>query len=158
MRMFTDCLLAGVVLLGVLLISRPWRTIYLALPFAALCALVVAGGLFWQRRLQANTASEQQLIEKLPAPKKNEYITSTQCRSCHPDQYASWHRSFHRTMTQAATPDVIRGDFNDVRLKFDGDEYHMQRRGNEFWAELVDPDWRMVFALRQDAYERGNAA
>ena len=28
------------------------------------------------------------------------YVSSNACLSCHPDQYSSWHRSYHRTMTQ----------------------------------------------------------
>ena len=32
------------------------------------------------------------------------YVTSNSCRACHPGNYASWHASFHRTMTQVATP------------------------------------------------------
>ena len=29
--------------------------------------------------------------------------SSDACRACHPSEYASWHRSYHRTMTQPAT-------------------------------------------------------
>ena len=32
------------------------------------------------------------------------YVSSTACRACHPAQYDAWHGSFHRTMTQVATP------------------------------------------------------
>ena len=28
------------------------------------------------------------------------YVSSRTCRACHPSQYASWHASYHRTMTQ----------------------------------------------------------
>jgi hypothetical protein len=31
------------------------------------------------------------------------YVTSNTCRACHPGNYASWHTSFHRSMTQVAT-------------------------------------------------------
>ena len=27
------------------------------------------------------------------------YVSSNACRACHPSEYASWHASFHRTMT-----------------------------------------------------------
>ena len=36
------------------------------------------------------------------------YVTSETCRSCHPSQYDTWYGSFHRTMTQVATPDTVR--------------------------------------------------
>jgi len=155
--MFTEWLLAGLILLGALLLGRPWRTLYLLLPLCGLFLLLAAGGFYWQSRLRANESSQGRLHERLPTARTNDYVSSANCRACHPDQYASWHRSYHRTMTQPASPDVTRGEFNEVRLQFDGDDYHLQRRGNEFWAEMVDPDWRLVFALRQAAYERGES-
>jgi hypothetical protein len=70
------------------------------------------------------------------------YVSSRTCRSCHPSQYASWHRSYHRTMTQLATPETVRADFAGVTVT--GVQDHavtLTRRGREFWAELDDPDW-----------------
>jgi len=43
------------------------------------------------------------------------YAGSGACRRCHQDHYRSWHRTFHRTMTQAASPDdvgAVLGDFS----------------------------------------------
>src|SRR5689334_16782568 len=34
------------------------------------------------------------------------YVGSKACRPCHEDQFASWHRSYHRTMTQMAAADT----------------------------------------------------
>src|ERR1700741_2882696 len=28
------------------------------------------------------------------------YVSSRACKACHPEEYGSWHRSYHRTMTQ----------------------------------------------------------
>jgi CelD/BcsL family acetyltransferase involved in cellulose biosynthesis len=47
-----------------------------------------------------------------------EWTGSTTCESCHPDHYASWHRTFHRTMTQEATPETVLGAFDGRRLVF----------------------------------------
>jgi len=52
------------------------------------------------------------------------YVTSTACQACHPSQYASWHRSYHRTMTQVATAESIAARFDDV----------LERRGREIWS------------------------
>src|SRR5438552_94192 len=30
------------------------------------------------------------------------YVGSKSCQECHEDQFQSWHRSYHRTMTQVA--------------------------------------------------------
>lgn len=62
------------------------------------------------------------------------------CRSCHPSEHASWHQSFHRTMTQLATPDSVRGPFDGVRLEVEGRSVELSRRGDELWARLPDPD------------------
>jgi predicted CXXCH cytochrome family protein len=35
------------------------------------------------------------------------YVGSGACRSCHPSEYASWSRTYHRTMTQRATPETM---------------------------------------------------
>src|SRR5262245_22383621 len=70
------------------------------------------------------------------------YVSSRTCRSCHPSQYASWHRSYHRTMTQLATPETVRAAFSGVTVA--GVQDHpiaLTRRGRELWAEFDDPDW-----------------
>src|ERR1700681_1615138 len=70
------------------------------------------------------------------------YVTSQTCRACHPGQYETWHGSYHRTMTQRATPATVVADFNDafVDAANDGRAMRLERRGTEFWAELDDPD------------------
>lgn len=44
------------------------------------------------------------------------YTGSAACQECHKDEYASWHRSYHRTMTQFPAPDTVKADFNNVIL------------------------------------------
>lgn len=67
------------------------------------------------------------------------FVSSRSCRSCHPGEYASWHRTFHRTMTQPATPQAVVPDWNDVTLSSRGRTYRLFRRGDEFWVDMVDP-------------------
>ena len=50
------------------------------------------------------------------------YSTSDACRSCHPNEYASWYASYHRTMTRPATPENVFGDFDDVVAQARGHE------------------------------------
>ena len=70
------------------------------------------------------------------------YVSSATCRSCHPSQYATWHGSFHRTMTQVATPESVRADFDQVVVDaVHGRPMRLERRGDEFWAEFDDPGW-----------------
>lgn len=67
------------------------------------------------------------------------YVSSTTCRACHPHQYATWHDSYHRQMTQRAGPDSVLGDFDDVTLTRFGKTWQLQRKGDEFWIEMDDP-------------------
>lgn len=53
------------------------------------------------------------------------YVSSKTCRSCHPGEYASWHHSFHRTMSQVASPETVLGDFDDVELTYHGWTYRL---------------------------------
>ena len=70
------------------------------------------------------------------------YVSSHACRACHPSEYASWHRSYHRTMTQVATPEAVAARFDNVRVdQVPGRPMLLSRAGNELWAEFDDPDW-----------------
>lgn len=72
------------------------------------------------------------------------FVTSGACRSCHPAEYSSWHASFHRRMTQAATlqnvaaPGLRQG--GRLRVETTGRTVELFGRGDELWARLPDPD------------------
>ena len=66
------------------------------------------------------------------------YVSSRTCRACHPSQYASWHASYHRTMTQVATPQSVATSFDGVRVE--AGSMALERRGDQLWAEFDDPD------------------
>ena len=71
----------------------------------------------------------------------DEYVSSQTCRSCHPREYDSWHDSYHRTMTQIATPESVVPVFDDVHIgNVYGSEVFLERRGEEFFATFDDPD------------------
>ena len=120
--------------------------------------LLLAGGLagiyWWETRLDQRVKSVAQLI--VPHQERpGGYVSSVNCQSCHPDQYASWHRSYHRTMTQIPSPESMRGDFNNMQLTLDGYEYRLERRGEEFWVDMVDPDWKFEQVQKMEEYLRG---
>jgi len=62
---------------------------------------------------------------------------SAACRRCHAEQYASWRRTFHRTMTTEAAPASVRGDFSGQTLHHEGVEARMDRD--------ADGGFRMTF-------------
>jgi predicted CXXCH cytochrome family protein len=81
------------------------------------------------------------------------YVSSSACRSCHPGAYDSWHASFHRTMTQVATPQTVVAPFDNIELQSRGRSYLLERRGDEFWVRMADPDYEALLE-RQGADPR----
>ena len=65
------------------------------------------------------------------------YVTSDTCISCHPREYASWYRSYHRTMTQVASGESVLADFEDVTLDNRGRRYELRRDDNGFFVKLI---------------------
>ena len=104
---------------------------------ATICAALALAGLAWWR-----PGGDPVLEAAVPAPLDGGgFVSSDTCRSCHPGAYDAWHRSYHRTMTQRATPDAVLASFDDVRLENRGPATRLARRGDEFWADLPDPLW-----------------
>ena len=122
-------------------------------------AVILAGGLLatwlWREKLNERTTSlaQQTVPHQGRAP---EYAGSDSCRACHPDQYSTWHRSFHRTMTQVASPKSVRGNFDNISLKLDGDVFQLERRGDEFWVEMPDLEQKLRRAVQQNVSEPGS--
>lgn len=83
---------------------------------------------------------ERQIENRPIAVAESGYVTSKTCKSCHPREYATWHRSYHRTMTQVVTPQTTDADFDDVELELDGRIYRLSTTEDAVWVELDDPD------------------
>ena len=86
-------------------------------------------------------AHEQLVTDRPIEVQEDHYVSSRTCRACHPRAYATWHASYHRTMTQVATPQSVVGDFDGVELRFAGRTYRLERRGDSFWVDMDDPNW-----------------
>jgi len=81
------------------------------------------------------------LQAQLPRPRPEAgYVGSAQCRECHADEYGSWHRSYHRTMTQPATTEAVIGRFDGSVVNCGGLPYRVFQEDGRFWAEMPDPD------------------
>lgn len=116
---------------------------------AALVALVATAGFLWSSQQHRRVLSQTALADEIPAPgEKAAYVTSDTCASCHPGEYASWHSTYHRTMTRPATPEYVKADFHDVTLGSGSWAYSLERRDDEYWVEMVDPDWERLNRLR----------
>lgn len=68
------------------------------------------------------------------------YVSSRTCKTCHPSQYETWYGSYHRTMTQVASPQTVRANFDGTEISIQGRPVRLERNGSEFWAEFDDPD------------------
>ena len=90
--------------------------------------ILLAVALVWQDVLaQPSQAPDNRPIVAQEA----NYVTSDSCRACHPGNYASWHTSFHCTMTQVATPATFLPEQTPVELAFAGKEHRLSREGQE---------------------------
>lgn len=72
----------------------------------------------------------------------NGYVGSASCQACHPHEHDTWNDSYHRKMTRLATPESVLGDFNGVQVEQAGHRITLQRRGEQFWAEIAAPAGR----------------
>jgi len=107
---------------------------------ALVLAIVPLAGWATVRHLDG-AERQHEIAQTVPQPARPEYATSERCEACHPSQYHSWHRGYHRTMTQYASPASVRGDFNNVALEGDGYNVRLSHRGDDFFVEMVDPLW-----------------
>lgn len=71
--------------------------------------------------------------------KSDGYVGSDTCRSCHPHQHATWHASYHRTMTQVASPETVIPSFNKIAVKIDGLNYQLEKNNDKILAEMEFP-------------------
>jgi hypothetical protein len=59
-------------------------------------------------------------------------VSSETCRSCHPGNYASWHASFHRTMTQVAVDPNFAPEMRDLKLTLARLDYWVERHDEHY--------------------------
>ena len=78
---------------------------------------------------------------------RDEFASSSACQECHADEYSTWHDSYHRTMTQWATPESVVAPF-DSTLESRGRTYQLERRGDEFWVTMLEPELDRMISER----------
>src|SRR5687767_485845 len=86
------------------------------------------------------------------------YTGSTACRRCHEDHHASWRRTFHRTMTQDATPAAVLGAFGRAeragRLEYFGVGARMERIGDAFFVDVAGSRARVKRTVGSRRYQQ----
>jgi predicted CXXCH cytochrome family protein len=98
---------------------------------AALVVIAALVAIAWQTHAILNTPVAFAAVD---------YAGSAVCADCHDDRHASWRRTFHRTMTQAATADSVRGRFDGEVLEAFGGRTRPVQRDGGYAFEYLDPD------------------
>jgi hypothetical protein len=114
----------------------PWALLALGGALAALC--------LWSSASAQPRPAPGESIQVEPAPA---YASSAACRSCHPVEYQSWHDSYHRSMTEAASSTSVRAPWQGTLQDERGRRYRLFQRDDQFWVELPDPD-RLAASVR----------
>jgi predicted CXXCH cytochrome family protein len=143
--------------------------ISVALVVGVIAWLLRSRGVAWRARLGAAGAMAVAVLpgaalgprpEPLPAlgvarTPRGEYVSSASCESCHPSEYASWARTYHRTMTQPARASTIGVTIDaPFSLELDGESYTLRRRGEEIWAHLPETgDHRLLLSTGSHHYQ-----
>src|SRR5437763_6904195 len=114
--------------------NREMRGVAAALALVAAAALAAA--------IARERVEREGTVTDRPAQAARDgYESSSACRACHPSEYASWHASFHRTMTQIASPETVAASFDNVSVSdVVGEFMRLEIRGQQLWAEFYDPD------------------
>jgi hypothetical protein len=78
-----------------------------------------------------------------------DYVGSAACQICHPHNHATWHDSYHRTMTQVANEESVIGNFDNVRLAGKDLDVRLFRQDGKFLVEMTrhNPEFTRVFPV-----------
>lgn len=111
-------------------------------PIVAALALAIAPLAAWATA-QRRAATERAALDaaEIPQEIRAGYARSDRCQACHPAQYHSWRRGYHRSMTTYASPQTVHADFDRIQLEGGGYGVRLSRLGDGFFAEMVDPLW-----------------
>lgn len=88
---------------------------------------------------RASTLEDFRPIE-IAGTANDPYASSDSCLECHEQQYNSWHASWHRTMTQVASPTTVLGNFDNVQTQAYGKDIHLSNEDDQLWVTMHDPD------------------
>src|SRR5262249_31663447 len=103
--------------------------------------LATAGGAVWIFRSRTFERPAGGPLRPITEPVADRgFVGSAACKECHADQYASWYRTYHRTMTQPANAKTVLAPTGDTELSSRGRTFHLSHHGDEFSVTTVDPE------------------
>ena len=69
-----------------------------------------------------------------------DYVGPETCADCHAEKYALWRTHPHSRMNADATPDSVRGDFEDRSVEYAGGRAAFTHEGDDYFMTLTSPD------------------
>ncbi len=96
-------------------------------------------GLGWQTQSHSILADNAAVLQDRPvAMPANGYVSSDECRACHPGKYESWHKTYHRTMTQVPGPESVRGDFSGRSFDLEEVRFRPYQEDGRYFVSVTD--------------------
>lgn len=94
----------------------------------------------WQTQSRAFLADlgGERLFNRPVASPANGYVSSDECKACHPGKYATWHKTYHHTMTQLPSAETVAGDFSDQVLEFDAMRFRPFSECGKYYIAALD--------------------
>ncbi|HAA67511.1 MAG TPA: C cytochrome precursor [Planctomycetaceae bacterium] len=84
---------------------------------------------------------ERSLVIRRPRQRLGDgYVSSSRCAECHPKNHASWHASYHRSMTQLASSKTALAPFDGVEVRVGDQHVELEVEGEQLWATMDDLD------------------
>jgi predicted CXXCH cytochrome family protein len=64
------------------------------------------------------------------------YVGSTACKDCHPKQFETWWRSYHRQMTQVMNTNTVKAKFDGVVMYSGGARFTLRESSNRYSVDI----------------------
>lgn len=109
----------------------------------AILAGAAVGSSLQYQALEARAQARERVLSEVPVLERDAdgFASSESCKACHPAEYETWHDSYHRTMTQLATPESVVGNFDGVTLESFGRTFELKTDQDGFHVRMMDPEW-----------------
>ncbi|MCP4169159.1 MAG: hypothetical protein GY758_00120 [Fuerstiella sp.] len=92
-----------------------------------------------------------------PQGADDEFAGAETCTECHVKEHATWHRSYHRSMTQVASPEAVVAPFAGETFTDRGGTYRFFRRKKQFFVSLPDIDEQAEAERRGSTFHTSTA-
>lgn len=64
------------------------------------------------------------------------YLSSAACKECHPKQFETWWRSYHRQMTQVMNTNTVKAKFDGLAMDSGPARFTLHESSNHYWVDI----------------------